>query len=228
MWLFLILLFILGWLHSMVNLSLLKKRKSIFIFALGLSAISFGLFPLAIKINVQTINQAMHDANILSLACTYQIIEALAVMLLALVLIKSHYGGKAAVIPESSALFPSGIFLGGVFISQVYFFNVIHDVSFPIAALIFSLLILAIMGTSSWGIRKLISSWAWRVEIKILLSFFQMILAMFIPLVLAGMRTNAQGYKINTWAAIITLACMMIPVILGFSLKRYYYINTHN
>ncbi len=219
MWMFLILLFILGWLHSMVNLSLLKKRRSIFIFALGLSAISYGLFPLAIKINVQIINQAIHDANILSLACTYQIIEALAIMLLALVLIKSHYGGKAALIPESSALFPSGIFLGGVFIFQVYFFNVIHELPFPIAALMFSLLILAVMGVSSWGIRKLISSWAWRVEIKILLSFFQMVLAMFIPLVLAGMRTNAQGYKINAGATIVTLTAMMIPVILGFSLK---------
>ncbi len=222
MWLFLILLFILGWLHSIVNLSLLKKRRYILISALGLSAINYGLFPLAIKINVQTINQAMHDANILSLACTYQIIEALAIMLLALVLIKSHYGGKAAVIPESSALFPSGIFLGGVFIFQVYFFNVIHELPFPIAALIFSLLILAMVGAGSWGIRKLISSWAWRVEIKILLSFFQMVLAMFIPLVVAGMRTNAQGYKINAWAVIVTLTCMMIPVIWGFSLKRYY------
>lgn len=219
MFLFLALLFTLGFLHNAVNLSLQKKRSSAGIFALVLAAVGYALFPLAAKVNIQAVNQAMHDAKVLSLACTYQIIEALLIMLLAVGLIKSHYRNTRIAVLELPALFPSGIFLGGLFILQTYIFHVIHGMQFYLVALGFWLLILAVVGVLPLGLRKLFPRWEWRIEIKIMLSFFQILLAMFIPLLLVGTRCSGTRFQVDLPATLATLAALLLPVVLGYYMK---------
>lgn len=200
----------LGFLHTSVNFSLLRKKRYIAVFSSVLAVISFSFFPLAVRLNIQTVNRFMSSFNVLSFVCTYQIIESILFMLLAVLLIKDHYAGRQKPGSKFFSLLPSGIFLTGIFFLQTFLFNIPGKFQFYLIALILSLALFAILWLSALGIRRLFPGWKWRIELKIILSFLQVLLAMFLPLIITGMKMGHTQLQVDIKATVITLAAMLI------------------
>ncbi|MEA3328586.1 MAG: hypothetical protein U9Q08_02460 [Candidatus Omnitrophota bacterium] len=221
MWLFLIILFMLGFLHTTINLSLLGKKRYVIGFNAALAAVSFFLFPFAARLNIQMLDRFVGNFNRLSSICAYQIIESILIMLLSLLLIKDHYAGRQKMSSRFLSLLPSGIFLAGVFFLQTYLFNVIEKFQFYFIALILSLTLFGVLILSALGIRRLFPKWEWRIELKIILSFLQILLSMFLPLIIIGMKIGHTQLQVDVKAAVITLAAMLIVVSAGYYKSNY-------
>ncbi|MCK4816753.1 hypothetical protein KA005_13365 [bacterium] len=171
----------------------------------------------------------LNDFNVLSLACTYQIVESIVFMILSLVLIRAHYKERAVMISRIVPLLPSGVFLIGIFLGETCLFNVIDNMQFYILALLFSSLMAGFLFANTIALRMLFLDWEWRMELKIILSFFQIILAMFLPLLLMGIKIRGTQLQIDIKTTAVSLAGMAFIVITGFYYpllqKRMMYFN---
>jgi hypothetical protein len=221
MQLFLAILFILGFFHTAINLSLFSRKRNVTAFVATLSALIFVLFPLSIRLNIEALIGFLGSFHTLSSICTYQIIESIVIMLLSIALIKGHYTGKQSALVKSFSLIPSGVFLLGVFFIQTYFLNRGWGLAFYQSALIYSIGLFIILWLAAAGIRKLFLDWEWRIELKIMLSFLQIVLAMFLPLVLLGLRTHEVQLGIDIKATIVTFLAMALIMFIGYIHKRY-------
>lgn len=214
-------LFILGFFHTVINLSLFSRKRNIATFGIILSGLIFILFPLSIRLNIELLTGFLDDFHTLSSICTYQIVESIAIMLLSILLIKDHYTSKQSAIVRTFSLMPSGVFLLGIFFIQTYVLSRGWGLAFYQSALIYSAGLFIILWLTAVGIRKLFLNWEWRIELKIMLSFLQIVLAMFLPLLLLGLRTNEVQLGIDIKATLTTFFAMAFIMVAGYAHKRW-------
>lgn len=162
----------------------------------------------------------MNDFTILSFVCTYQIVEAILFALLGLLLIKGHYVGRGNRLFKSLSLLPSGVFLAGLFFLQTYLFNVVTGMSFHKPALLFSGILLSILWFGAIGLKQFLPDWEWRMEVKIVLSFFQILLAMFLPLIVRGVTVRQSLLAFDIKTIFTMLAAMAVVAAVGFGWSR--------
>lgn len=143
-------------------------------------------------------------------------------MLLSILLIKDHYAGRQSRLIKLFSLMPSGVFLLGIFFIQTYFLNRGWGLAFYQSALIYSAGLFIILWPAAVGIRKLFLNWEWRIELKIMLSFLQIVLAMFLPLLLMGLRTQPVQLGIDIKATLTTFSAMALIMFIGYVHKRYF------
>ena len=62
----------------------------------------------------------------------------------------------------------------------------------------------------------MISCWERRMELKIILSFFQIILAMFLPLILMGLKIQGTQIRVDLKQAAAVFISLLCVVGLGF------------
>ena len=210
--LFLIFIFGLSCLHLATNLSLLPRIPHIVCFCLLLSVVGLVMFPFSIRINFKTLVSLFNNPDILALACTYQIVESIILMLSAIARIKAHCGEKTIFAARVVSRLPAGIFLVGIFFAETYFFNVVDCNGFWGLALLFSLGTAGTFFVCGISLRKLLPDWEWRMELSIVLSFFQIVVAMSLPLLLMGLKvqgtqfgTDAFGRVIMTWGFLLLI-----------------------
>ena len=220
--LFLAILFILGFFHTAINLSLFSRKRNIAIFSFILSVLIFLFFPLSIRLSMEALTRFLGSFHTLSSICTYQIVESIAIMLLSILLIKDHYAGRQSVLARTFSLMPSGVFLLGTFFIQTYFLNRGWGLAFYQNALIYSAGLFIILWLTAVGIRKLFLDWEWRIELKIMLSFLQIVLAMFLPLLLLGLRTHEVQLGIDLKVMLTTFLAMAFIMVIGYVQKRYF------
>lgn len=195
MWLFLGILFLFGGLHTVNNISLLSKRRYQLAYCALISMAVFMFFPFAAKVNIQAINRALSDFKMLSVVCTFQVFESMALMLISLFLIRNHYDGQTRGAVQYLALLPSGVFLAGLLLIQMYLFHRIVGASFSLVAFGFAIVIFIVLGLSTLALNKLERIWEWKMESKITLSFLQIILAMFLPLIIVGGNIGESHFR---------------------------------
>lgn len=219
MWLFLIVLILLGFVHTAINLSLVEPKRFAVVTCVILGVISFALYHFAIKLNIQRLDRIVHAFNTLSSICVYQIIEAVVCMLLSLILIRSHYSGENVSVAKYLALLPSGILLGGIFFGQTYLLNMLNGFEFYQIAFIFAVTVFFALWATSFLARKIFYHWAWRMEFKIIVSFLQVLIAMFLPLIVMGIRVNDTRMAVSVKATIGTLGAMMLISAVGYVVR---------
>ncbi|MCC6758590.1 MAG: hypothetical protein IT395_03065 [Candidatus Omnitrophica bacterium] len=216
MWLFLGILFLFGGLHTVNNISLINKRRYQLICCAFISAAAFILFPILTKINIQAVDRGLSDFNVLSMVCTFQVFESMAAMLISLLLIKNHYNGQNRMRIHYLALLPSGVFLAGLSLIQMYLFHGIEGIHFVWIALGFAGSLFVILGLSVAVLNKLERVWEWKIESKIILAFLQILLAMFLPLIIVGMNIGESHFKIYFGQTLATFLFMLGLVGTGF------------
>ncbi|MEA3489806.1 MAG: hypothetical protein U9R44_05665 [Candidatus Omnitrophota bacterium] len=173
------------------------------------------MFPFSIQVSMKRLTRLMNDFNVLSAICTYQIAESIFVMFLSVLLIGGHYKGEKTGILKFVPLVPSGIFMAGVFFTETYLFNAISCLRFRFLAMAVSGVVFILLFSGALTARKLFARWEWRMEMKIILSFFQMLLAMFLPLILMGVKIGGTQLKVDIRTAVTILPCMLIVVVTG-------------
>ncbi|NCU31724.1 MAG: hypothetical protein EOM23_02045 [Candidatus Moranbacteria bacterium] len=168
-----------------------------FTYSLIFGVITVAMFPYAVRINLKDISMMLNSSDVVSLLCTFQIIESVIFLLLSLYLIRSHYRTSSRWFEWIIPYVPSGIFMTGLFVSEVYLFNTLNDMSFGMTALIFAMGVFALLIINAFAIRILLPSWGFRMEMKVIISFFQIMLGMFLPLILMGLKIQGTQLQVS-------------------------------
>ena len=79
---------------------------------------------------------------------------------------------------------------------------------------------LATAAVGGIGARVLIRSWIGRVDLMVVLAFFQLILAMFLPVIAAGLEMPETQFAVDPGSALTALGSMFIVTAAGFVLGR--------
>jgi hypothetical protein len=214
-----------GFIHTACNISLLTEVRYKISYSFLISLGVFILFRWSTMLNIQDVDYFLEDFSTLSSTCVFQVSEGLMLMFVSLLLIRSHYQTLTSSwfqkVASYIALAPSGIFLAGLFLVQTYAFNVIEDTPFYQIALGLAIVGFLILMIVSTAIASLIRSWESRMDIKIVLSFLQVLLAMFLPIIVTGNKLQESHFVFELSQAILIITILLSVTVLGLYWHRF-------
>ncbi|MCA9406573.1 MAG: hypothetical protein KC684_08545 [Candidatus Omnitrophica bacterium] len=166
--------------------------------------------------NILAVGKFLSNFSALSAACVFQVFESIMIMGVSFFLIKSHYEENKSSAAHDISVLPSGIFFVGLFLIQTYLFYLIEQISFFSIALLFALANFTILFFSANLSKAIFKQWETRIEIKIIVSFLQMLLAMFLPLIVSNVDVGASQFNISFKRLFVTGVIMGIIFLAGF------------
>ena len=185
MWIFLVIILATGVLNMSIRFSLFEKNgNSLIAIIASILALSF-TYTFAIRINIQDITSFMNDYSTLVNVCIIVMLEAIVLLLLVTRLLTAHVNNSTVTWSKIIALSPSISGLIGLFISLVYVLNCISGWQLGLLAFISLAAVLVALILFQLFLRT-IASWQLRFDLILLLSFVQIIIAMFLPLLING------------------------------------------
>ena len=151
---------------------------------LTIAAIAF-TYPAAISLNIQDVTEMMNNYDTLVNVCVIIILESILLLLLVTNLLKAHFDNSSVTWSKGIVLFPSISGMFGIFISLVYVLNCISGLQLGLPAFVSLAAALIALLLFQLGIRSVLS-WQLRLDFVLILSFIEIIIAMFLPLVVKG------------------------------------------
>ncbi|WP_459212316.1 hypothetical protein [Aquimarina rhabdastrellae] len=206
MWIFVLFFFSITFCYTVLNLSLVTSKK-VYGIALAITLlIPFSLYQLSAQQTNQTLEWISNQPNLVSGIAMLQVFESFLMLFFTVIQLKAHYTTKPKVWTTWIANIPSGIFLIGIFFLQTYLFLAIDNINYIILAFSLAIGIGILLFLSSFFIKKLFKDWGIRAEIKALIAVFQLLAAMFLPLI-------AKGHKVTFTQITIELTPILFTVI---------------
>lgn len=221
MWVFLLLFFIVSFVYTVINLSLSSSKKVIGIGVLCTILFSLSFYPLCVEQTNQTLDTILQHGNVVSSISLFQVFESITLILLSISHIKNHYGKKPNSLLQWLTTLPSIIFLAGIVFLQTFAFVYIQAYSFLHIAIAYALAIGALLFGSVWLIQKIVAHWSARAEFKLLIGLFQILMAMFLPLIVQGVKVPFSQIPIEAMALYITLATIFGFGSIGLVLQQF-------
>jgi hypothetical protein len=221
MWFFVSILFLFGTVHFMLNLALIRKVWIRLAAVLGIAAGTFALYPLSMQINARQFALFLDDYNLLSLACTVQVLESFIMLAAGTVFLKSRVeGGKIPAIGYLSII-PTPILIAGLFMIQTAALYFIDGKSFDWTARTVAVGIFIFFAAGSGVIRFLSKSDELRLDLKFYLSIMQLLLAMFLPVLIRGGTIEATQFDVGVLHSIAVWGSMIVLCIAGYYCSRW-------
>ncbi len=217
MWFFLLLFFTVASIYSILNMSLASSGRTIVIGAVLLFVTSLVFYPFCIQIKGDTFVGLLHQPSIVSTVAFVQIFEAIGFIFLSVIHIKHHYLGQVKKRITSLTLLPSLVFLIGLFFLQTYTYVKIENTPFLLVAIVFSGGVALLFFTLVWLTQKIIKQWDLRAELKMLTALFQIVLAMFLPLIIKGVQVPFSNLVIEVEPIVVTVLIVLAFVIVGYA-----------
>lgn len=207
--------------HTMLTLSLYENKVLLWS-VVGVIAISvLVMLPLSMKVNTLTMMAWVQSKEVLLSICTFQIVESMAVMFLTIRMMRNHFlhrdQGK---ILTNGILFPNGLVFVFLFVGLGGLLHVAHQWSYWLIALMMSAAVVVVLFLSVIFLRMVFQQWIGRLEMKIIINFFQILVAMFIPLMLTGTEMREQVFEIEWIKSSLVLMGMMLFVISGWFMHK--------
>lgn len=206
--------------HTVVSLSLYENKVTVAGVVAGLSASAIVLLPLSIKINTFRLIEQLARVEVIQTVCTYQIIESLAVMMVTMKTMKNHFEHRDQGARINLVHFPNGLALGLIFLGTNGLCHVLHQWSYwLVAAMVTS--VTAILLLAGIGVlRAVMKNWLNRLELKIAINFFQIIVAMFLPLLLSQQEVRQSAFEMEWVKSGLVLAGMVVLAGAGWIMNK--------
>ncbi|MFP4173282.1 MAG: hypothetical protein ACLFV4_10265 [Candidatus Hydrogenedentota bacterium] len=213
-------LLILALLMGGLKLALFERVRNAVLTAVLLGAATGIGMPWAIRLNMQNVQLFIQGYETLSLVCLVQAAEALATLGLAAYLMNAHYGERTAPVLRVTALIPNAVFFGGLFVLQVIAVNRIPAQSFLLIGAGYGVaVVIVLVGLMTLG-RVVLRAWLTRLNAMLSVGFFQLILAMVLPLMAQGLETPDIGWAIQLSPTFVTIGGMLTLALIGYGLRR--------
>lgn len=219
--LFIILFLFLSFIATVFKFSMIEKGKHRLIAIVLLSLFSLVIYPFVLEQNNNSFFEFFQDQRIVSLVAFFQIIESILMILLALALIKAHFKKGRKWLILAFSILPSFILLGGIFFIQLYLFLKIQAISYFSLSLLFSLGIGLLLFTSVAFTKWLFRDWEVRAELKILLAFFQILLAMFLPIIVEEIKVPYTNLEVDVPSILVLTVTVLVTLFSGWILNKY-------
>ncbi|WP_196895449.1 hypothetical protein [Aureivirga marina] len=213
---FLLLFFITAILYTFVHISLAENRW-IQLVSIAIPIIFVvGIYSFSAKQNSQTVTEILNLAGVVSLVAIFQIFEVFIQIIFSLIQLKGHFLTKKKQLTNWIPVFPSFLFIIGIFFIQTLFFLEIHNINYFYLSLIFALGTGITLFLGSFLSKIMIKDWGTRAEIKILIGLFQLLLAMFLPLIVKGTKIPFTQLTIEWFPITFTFGIIGIFAVLGY------------
>lgn len=222
MWIFLFLFFAVSAGFTVLSLSLSENNKILVAGAVVIASITLCYYPFTIRVTNLTLASLLGQPNVVSSVALIQIFESILLLTLAVFIVKDHYNIKSTTkhIIAYLNLLPSFVFLIGLFFLQSYLFLHIEGISYLLMALLFGLIVFLGLVVGGVLTKFLVNEWDLRAEFKMLTSLFQILLAMFLPLIVKGINVPFTNLTIEVAPVAITGIIISSISLLG---GLYYY-----
>ena len=183
--------------------------------------ITIGFFNFSASQNNQTLNWLMKQDNLISSIAILLTFEALFIIFLTVVQIKSYYKLKFPSLWKWISIVPPIQLIVALIFMQTYLFLKINGHSFAFLALQFFLCSSLILWVLTFSIQNMIKKWESRAELQALIALFQLLLAMFLPLIARGQKVGFTQITIDYNAILFLMALVIIISAIGYlSYKR--------
>jgi hypothetical protein len=222
MWVFICLLCAAGVFLTLTKLSLLERRGGVLLPAFVTALVGIVAIPWATRINMQGLTRFLNRLDVLNNLCTVLVIESIFMLLALAHLMKQHVAHGRISLTRICALAPSPACLVGVFLLLVFLCNSITGHSYLSIGCAYSLGVFVVLGSGSLLVRRLVTAWYARLEILLVLSFVQLILAMFLPLVARGLAVPTHASDHSLRALVLTVALSLGFAGLAFLIRTLY------
>ena len=217
MWIVALFIFLMASLQILFSFALIEKKKYILGASLGIGLLTAFMQPFAIELNIQHLVKLLTDLHALKDICTLQIFEALTGIILTVLFAAKTTGRTNAWFYRGAVLLylPQAVFFAGLFSLQVFWLGSLERISFTTASFLFSTATVLLLGGGTLLFRWLFSETVVILEMKMLLFFFQILIAMFFPVILTGASVGIKGYGIDVVATVGTLCVFTVLVLTG-------------
>jgi hypothetical protein len=221
MWILIVVLFILSFLASSIRLSLNQSVLTSMAISFGAAFLVFISHPFSIQINMQALLDMLQTYPVFSSLCILLIFECVLFLLLSSRMIDSFFHSTINWFDAIALYCPSVILLAGMFILQNYLFHINTEYSFALVALACSFGFFVCLTLAVFVFRYLLSDWMQRFNIVILIVFLQLIIAMYLPLILSGLRVQ-QTHLEPDWISTLTFLTLLLTCgWIGYRLSGY-------
>lgn len=196
---------------SATHLSLLKGKKIQWLAVFIPGLIGLGFYNFSLNQNNQTLDWLLQQDNLVSGIAVVLTFEAILIILLTVVQIKSYYNIKYPALWKWISVIPSLQLIAGYIFLQTYVFLKVDGYSFGLLATYFFIGSSFVLGILTLSIQTLVKKWEARAELQALIAMFQLLMAMFLPLIARGKRVGFTQITID-YASIgfITLLVLLI------------------
>jgi hypothetical protein len=223
MWIFICLLCAIGVLLTLTRISLLEHRGRVLLLAFVTAMASVITIPWATRVNTQELTRFLNRLEVLNDLCTLLVIESLLMLLGAARLMKRHVAREPIGAATGILLLPSSGCLAGIFIVMVLLFNEITGRSYAAMGSLYGVGIGMLLAGGAVPIRRIIKAWDARLEVLLILSFVQLILAMFLPLVASGFTVPTQTMHNHIVALLGSAALSAMSAVLALLVRAIYH-----
>ena len=206
---------------SAIHISLLKGKKLQWLAVIIPGLIGIGFYNFSLNQNNQTLEWLLKQDNLVSGIAIVLTFEAILIIFLTVVQIKSYYNLKYPNLWKWISVIPFFQLIIAYIFLQTYLFLNIDGHSFTLLALYFFLGSIFTLGIIAVIIQTIIKKWEFRAELKALIALFQLLIAMFLPLIARGKRVGFTQITIDYVSiAFITLIVAIVSTIGFFIYKR--------
>jgi len=203
------------------HLSLLKRKKIQWLAIIIPGLIGLGFFNFSLSQTNQTIDWLLKQDNLISGISILLTFEALFIVFLTIVQIKSYYAIKYPNLWKWISLIPPIQLIVAYVFLQTYLFLKVNGYSFSFLALLFFLTSSFILWLLTISIQSTIKKWENRAELQSLIALFQLLLAMFFPLMAKGQKVSFTQITIDYYAiSFITVLIIVLAAIGYFTNKK--------
>lgn len=221
MWLILLILFLFSISTYFLNLSLIKKKIYVYLNVISLG-ILFLLFYLPLtEINTAKLSELLSSYELMSGIAAYQIAESILRFILTMQLIRGHLSKSSNRFLKILSLTPPLVFLIGLSVIEIYLFNNVHGYSYQTLAIIFSGSVIIFSLTGYFLTKFLLRDWEIRIELSVVITLFQIALAMFLPVLLLGIDVGGKKIEYNYLTTFYTFIAMFFVLGSGYLNHKY-------
>lgn len=220
--LFLFIFILLSFLSTALKFSLAENKKQLWMAFLIIFLFGCGIYPISIQQNIDTWKTILQNKEWVSSIAVLQIIESILTIMLSVYLIKGHFSKKTKWSVTIFSVIPSLVLLGGLFLLQIFAFVYIEGISFELMALAFAFSVALMMLVAVFLSKFILSEWAIRAELKIILSFVQILFAMFLPIIVNEIKVPFSNLHIDGFSIAIAFSTIFFFMFIGIGLHIFF------
>jgi hypothetical protein len=220
MFIFVILLMLLGLLFCMVQMCKLSIKMLLgYSFLMGFILIIF--YPLLITISWKSVQTLVHDRAFVTGCCIYQILESVLFIMLSFPEVNHHNKNSKAWYYHLLYYLPSMIAVVGLLGMELLFLYIFQNKSYVLLISLMGISVVMLLTVSALLLRYILTSWETIMKIKTMLLIFQIIIAMFIPLMLSNTHVISTNLMINYHHSIICAVIILLSAGTGYLLYAF-------
>ncbi len=198
----------------------LTKGKGIWFIVFIQALLSVGFYKFSISQNNQTIDWILKQDSLVSGIAILLTFEAILIIFLTILQIKSYYKLKFPNLWKWVAILPPIQLIIAVVFLQTYLFLKVNGISLSFLAVVFFLSSSGILLLLTWAIKKLIKKWEDRAELQALIAMFQLLLAMFLPLMARGQKVGFTQITIDYYAIGFVVGLLLLISTFGYFIYK--------